>query len=86
MNLLDRAVKLAAEQDEPDEMNFVRKHAREQVRLHGCESCRMDGPPQRSANELHSIAQQQSQGGVGFTTEAMCMSLHMRCACLWTYS
>ena len=31
MNLLDRAVKLAAEQDEPDEMNFVRKHAREQV-------------------------------------------------------
>ena len=32
MNLLDRAVKLAAEQDEPDEMNFVRKHAREQAR------------------------------------------------------
>ncbi len=31
MNLLDRAVKLAAEQDEPDDMNFVRKHAREQV-------------------------------------------------------
>lgn len=31
MNLLDRAVKLAAEQDEPDEMNFVRKHARQQV-------------------------------------------------------
>ena len=31
MNLLDRAIKLAAEQDEPDEMNFVRKHAREQV-------------------------------------------------------
>ena len=31
MNLLDRAVKLAAEQDEPEEMNFVRKHAREQV-------------------------------------------------------
>ncbi len=32
MNLLDRAVKMAAEQDEPDEMNFVRKHAREQAR------------------------------------------------------
>lgn len=32
MNLLDRAVKLAAEQDEPDEVNFVRKHAKEQVR------------------------------------------------------
>lgn len=32
MNLLDRAVKMAAEQDEPEEMNFVRKHAREQVR------------------------------------------------------
>ena len=31
MNLLDRAIKLAAEQDEPDEMNFVRKHARQQV-------------------------------------------------------
>merc|ERR1719486_1388466 len=29
MNLLDRAVKLAAEQDEPLEMNFVRKHALE---------------------------------------------------------
>jgi magnesium chelatase subunit H len=27
MNLLDRAIKLAAEQDEPLEMNFVRKHA-----------------------------------------------------------
>ena len=31
MNLLDRAIKLAAEQDEPLEMNFVRKHALEQV-------------------------------------------------------
>ncbi|EFN57307.1 hypothetical protein CHLNCDRAFT_143921 [Chlorella variabilis] len=29
MNLLDRAIKLAAEQDEPPEMNFVRKHALE---------------------------------------------------------
>jgi cobalamin biosynthesis Mg chelatase CobN len=27
MNLLDRAIKLAAEQDEPLEMNFVRAHA-----------------------------------------------------------
>ena len=26
MNLLDRAVKLAAEQDEPHDMNFVHKH------------------------------------------------------------
>ncbi len=33
MNLLDRAIKMAAEQDEPEEMNFVRKHARQQV---GC--------------------------------------------------
>lgn len=32
MNLLDRAIKMAAEQDEPDDMNFVRKHAREQAR------------------------------------------------------
>ena len=31
MNLLDRAVKMAAEQDEPAEMNFVRKHALEQA-------------------------------------------------------
>merc|ERR1712118_253799 len=31
MNLLDRAIKLAAEQDEPDEMNFVRKHATAQA-------------------------------------------------------
>lgn len=31
MILLDRAIKLAAEQDEPLEMNFVRKHAIEQV-------------------------------------------------------
>ncbi|KAK9814827.1 hypothetical protein WJX72_012187 [[Myrmecia] bisecta] len=35
MNLLDRAVKLAAEQDEPEEMNFVRKHAREQAEAQG---------------------------------------------------
>merc|ERR1719460_1122649 len=31
MSLLDRAVKMAAEQDEPAEMNFVRKHALEQA-------------------------------------------------------
>lgn len=31
MLLLDRAIKMAAEQDEPDEMNFVRKHARQQA-------------------------------------------------------
>ena len=31
MNLLDRAVKMAAELDEPVEMNFVRKHALEQA-------------------------------------------------------
>jgi len=41
MNLLDRAVKLAAEQDEPDEMNFVRKHAREQVRVVGASVSRI---------------------------------------------
>lgn len=35
MNLLDRAVKMAAEQDESDEMNFVRKHAREQAEDQG---------------------------------------------------
>lgn len=33
MLLLDRAIKLAAEQDEPDHMNFVRKHAKQQVRM-----------------------------------------------------
>ncbi|WIA33976.1 hypothetical protein OEZ86_007071 [Tetradesmus obliquus] len=31
MLLLDRAIKMAAEQDEPEEMNFVRKHARQQA-------------------------------------------------------
>lgn len=31
MALLDRAVKMAAEADEPEEMNFVRKHAMEQA-------------------------------------------------------
>ncbi|KAA6426638.1 MAG: magnesium chelatase subunit H [Trebouxia sp. A1-2] len=31
MNLLDRAVKMAAELDEPEDMNFVRKHARQQA-------------------------------------------------------
>jgi magnesium chelatase subunit H len=35
MNLLDRAIKLAAEQDEPLEMNFVRKHALEQAEVQG---------------------------------------------------
>lgn len=34
MILLDRAVKMAAEQDEPLEVNFVRKHALEQVTSH----------------------------------------------------
>lgn len=31
MNLMDRGIKLAAEADEPDDMNFVRKHAKEQA-------------------------------------------------------
>jgi len=31
MNLLDRAIKMAAEADEPPEMNFVRKHALQQA-------------------------------------------------------
>jgi magnesium chelatase subunit H len=31
MLLLDRAIKMAAEQDEPDNMNFVRKHAKQQA-------------------------------------------------------
>lgn len=31
MNLLDRAVKMVAELDEPEDMNFVRKHALEQA-------------------------------------------------------
>ena len=35
MNLLDRAIKLAAEQDEPLEMNFVRKHALQQAKEMG---------------------------------------------------
>ena len=37
MILLDRAVKMAAEQDEPLEMNFVRKHAIEQVASLTCQ-------------------------------------------------
>merc|ERR1719238_1128427 len=37
MNLLDRAIKLAAEADEPLEQNFVRKHALEQAEEMGCE-------------------------------------------------
>ena len=37
MNLLDRAIKLAAEQDEPLEMNFVRKHALAQAEELGVE-------------------------------------------------
>jgi magnesium chelatase subunit H len=35
MNLLDRAIKLAAEQDEPLEMNFVRKHAIDEAKEQG---------------------------------------------------
>merc|ERR1711937_259810 len=31
MALIDRAVNLAAEADEPDDMNYVRKHAKEQA-------------------------------------------------------
>ena len=36
MNLLDRAIKLAAEQDEPLDMNFVRKHALQQAEELNC--------------------------------------------------
>jgi magnesium chelatase subunit H len=37
MALLDRAVKMAAEADEPLDMNFVRKHALEQMEEMGCD-------------------------------------------------
>ncbi|PNH11098.1 Magnesium-chelatase subunit ChlH, chloroplastic [Tetrabaena socialis] len=40
MLLLDRAIKMAAEQDEPDEMNFVRKHAKQQAAELGLQSIR----------------------------------------------
>ena len=40
MLLLDRAIKLAAELDEPEEMNFVRKHARQQAEELGLKSIR----------------------------------------------
>jgi magnesium chelatase subunit H len=35
MNLLDQAVKMAAEADEPLEMNFIRKHALVQAEERG---------------------------------------------------
>ncbi|CAM9566287.1 unnamed protein product, partial [Phaeothamnion confervicola] len=35
MNLLDRGIKMAAEADEPEDMNYVRKHAREQAEEFG---------------------------------------------------
>jgi magnesium chelatase subunit H len=35
MSLLDQAVKMAAEADEPEEWNFVRKHARQQAEENG---------------------------------------------------
>ncbi|CAM8962292.1 unnamed protein product [Rhodiola kirilowii] len=37
MNLLDRAVKMVAELDEPEERNYVRKHAIEQAQTLGCD-------------------------------------------------
>ena len=37
MNLLDRAVKMVAELDEPVEQNYVRKHALEQAKALGVE-------------------------------------------------
>ncbi|KAL8162953.1 hypothetical protein V2J09_014442 [Rumex salicifolius] len=37
MNLLDRAVKMVAELDEPEEQNYVRKHALEQAKTLGVE-------------------------------------------------
>lgn len=37
MNLLDRAVKMVAELDEPEEQNYVRKHATEQAQALGIE-------------------------------------------------
>jgi len=37
MNLLDRAVKLVAELDEPADKNFIRKHALEQAEELGCD-------------------------------------------------
>ncbi|KAL7097904.1 hypothetical protein ACP275_10G172500 [Erythranthe tilingii] len=37
MNLLDRAVKMVAELDEPEDMNYVRKHALEQAKTLGVE-------------------------------------------------
>ena len=50
MNLLDRAVKLAAEQDEPYEMNYVRKHAVSRLRSSASPSA--TPPPASSPTRL----------------------------------
>jgi magnesium chelatase subunit H len=45
MNLMDRGIKMAAEANEPDSMNFIRKHAKEQAKELGVSlrdaSCRV---------------------------------------------
>jgi len=62
MNLLDRAVKMAAEADEPAEMNFVRKHSLEQAEELGI-------PLRDAATRIFSNAAGSYSANVALTVE-----------------
>jgi len=62
MNLLDRAVKMAAEADEPPEMNFVRKHSLEQAEELGI-------PLRDAATRIFSNAAGSYSANVALTVE-----------------
>jgi len=62
MNLLDRAVKMAAEADEPLEMNFVRHHALEQAKEFGVSI-------REAATRVFSNAAGSYSANVGLTIE-----------------
>merc|ERR1719387_1717172 len=62
MSLLDRAVKLAAGQDKPPEMNFVRKHALEQAEEMQCSL-------REAATRVFSNAAGSYSANVGLTME-----------------
>merc|ERR1711972_626700 len=62
MNLLDRAIKMAAEADEPSEQNYVRKHALEQA-------AELDIPLREASTRVFSNAAGSYSANVGLAIE-----------------
>ena len=78
MLLLDRAIKMAAELDEPEEMNFVRKHARQQAEELGLKNLR-DAAVRVFSNSSGERGRMWGSGGLAATASRESLRVFNMC-------